>query len=230
MFVGNQVRDLLRWCEDIGMFATDRPINDIPGTGVEGSCVHATDFCKGSCYNVKLYTMYPNMVERDVRLENEWRGVSGAAVAKALERKRKQTKRARFMTRGEAFKDYADVERVRRILDATPETLWWCPTRAWRNPLLRIMVEQLAREFSNFVPLASMDPTNTPEEWNDLKASGWSTMFFGDDDMRETPNGDRMFLCPKTHKGMKGHCSVCKAGCFAKATLGRRVDVHLSSH
>jgi hypothetical protein len=57
-------------------------------------------------------------------------------------------------------------------------------------------------------------------------------MFYGDDTMTTTPNGDRMFLCPKTHKKLKGHCSTCRAGCMGAKlpNYGKRTDVHLSKH
>ena len=97
------IKDLFRWCDDIGMFASDRPINDVGD--VKGSCDHRTEFCDETCYNVKLYRVYPNMGKRDQRCETEWQAVTGKAVNTWLSRKRITTKRARFNTRGEAIKD-----------------------------------------------------------------------------------------------------------------------------
>ena len=51
-----ELNDLGRWCDDIGMFGQDRPINDTEKH--EGTCVHRTDFCDKTCYNVKLYRIY----------------------------------------------------------------------------------------------------------------------------------------------------------------------------
>jgi hypothetical protein len=39
----HELNDLFRYCADIGMYATDRPINDTANH--EGSCVHRTSFC-----------------------------------------------------------------------------------------------------------------------------------------------------------------------------------------
>ena len=225
--------DLLRWCDDIGMFTTDRPINDIEIGGVkfaEGSCVHRTEFCNKTCYNIKLYKLYPAMAQRDIRIEQEWRNVRGSVFASALLRKRKQTSRVRFMSRGESIKDYSDIARVRDICNHSPNTFFWMPFRAWHNTFLRFAVKKLWDECPNLVPLASTDPDTTGEEWEMLKNEGWSTMFYGDDTMLNTPNGDRMFKCPKTHKKLTGHCNICKGGCFAPSTLNKRVDVHLSQH
>lgn len=225
--------DLIRWCEDIGMFATDRPINDVAIGGVtfvEGSCVHRTGHCEATCFNNKLYKLYPAMAQRDIRVEQEWRDVKGSVFASALLRKRKQTSRVRFKTRGETIKEYSDIARVKDICTMSPDTTFWMPTRAWRNTFLRLKVKQLGKECPNLVPLASTDPDTTDEEWGMLKGEGWSTMFYGDDNMTMTPNGDRMFKCPKTHKGLKGHCAICKGGCFAPDVLGKRADVHLSQH
>ena len=82
--------------------------------------------------------------------------------------------------------------------------------------------------YSNVRILASVDPTTTQEEWESLTADGWSTMFFGDNAMRVTPAGNKMFMCPKTHGAkVKGACEVCKRGCFR---ADKRVDVHLNQH
>ena len=76
------IKDLFRYCDDIGMFASDSPINDVGS--VKGSCDHRTSFCDETCYNVKLYRMYPNMGKRDERCEKEWMQVSGDAVRTCL--------------------------------------------------------------------------------------------------------------------------------------------------
>lgn len=219
---------MMRWCEDIGMHAFDRPIYDTDK--VKGSCNHASDYCKQTCYNMKLYKIYPAMHDKDVRNEASWQSITGEGVAKFLSRKRKPTNRARFMTRGEAFKDYSDIPRVLDIVRSTPNIFWWAPTRAWRDKMLwnSIMID--LKEVTNIAILASTDPTTTKEEWAWLKANGISTMFYGDDTMTTTPMGDRFFKCPKTHKKLKGHCGICKAGCFAPVTLKREVHVHLSKH
>jgi len=69
-----ELNDLFRWTDDIGMFATDRPINDTANH--EGSCIHRTDFCDLTCYNMKLYKMYKNMANRDDRCETGWQKLS----------------------------------------------------------------------------------------------------------------------------------------------------------
>ena len=93
---------------------------------------------------------------------------------------------------------------------------------------MRVQIESISRTYANVRILASVDPTTTREEWEMLTVNGWSTMFFGDNDMRVTPVGSKMFLCPKTHGAkVKGACSVCKRGCFRS---DKRVDVHLKQH
>ena len=57
-----ELNDLFRWCDDIDMFATDRPINDTKD--FEGSCVHRTSFCDKTCYNVKLYIVASLITKR----------------------------------------------------------------------------------------------------------------------------------------------------------------------
>jgi hypothetical protein len=213
----------MRWCEDIGMFAVDRPIDTIPGKA-EGSCVWATDFCKSKCYNEKLYKLYPDMRLKDIRNEQEWQSASAEDYANSLARKKKQVKRWRLMTRGEAIKDHSDVDRIIAIAEATPDSLLWIPTRAWRDPELRERIRKELMPLKNLAVLASIDP-ETREEEQSLLDDGWSTMFFGDDEDTEG-----RFKCPKTWKKMKGHCGICKAGCFAPKLLNRQVRVHLSEH
>lgn len=215
----SQVRSEIRWCEDIGMFAFDRPI--------PVSCIHKTKYCEDNCFNVKLYKLYPAMETKDIRNEAYWQQITGNQVLHTLKRKRKQTKRARFMTRGEAIRDYSDVWRVYDIVITTPDTDWWMPTRAWRDPLLQAMIEAVLRPLTNLHILASMDISNTAEEWENMRAMGWSTMFFGDDTRTHTPLGEKMFKCPKTFGHVKGACEVCKKGCFEGHG---RVDVRLSEH
>ena len=220
------IKDLFRYCNDIGMFASDRPINDVGS--VKGSCDHRTNFCDDTCYNVKLYRIYPNMGKRDERCEREWQQVSGDAVRTYLSRKKKQIKRARHMTRGEAIKDLSDIYRVKDIALATPDTTWWIPTRAWRNTLLRELIQIELFPITNIALNASLDPSNTQDEEDGLIDDGWNIMFYGDD-TKYAGKGEA-FKCPKTWKKMSGHCAVCKAGCFSQTTIGKRVTVHLSSH
>ena len=206
----------LRWCADIGMEAIDR---------APCSCKHATEFCRVNCYNLALYIRYGNMRPRDVRNEAFWNGpMSGAGIRRAFARKTKhQTKRARIMTRGEAFSSLADVRKVEDLLGENPGTIWWIPTRSWRHPVLRAFVRALAVKYTNCRIMASIDPTTTKVELDGLVADGWSTMFFGNDDACPAVGAHK---CAKTWKHAKGHCATCKAGCF-KAD---RVDVWLKWH
>jgi hypothetical protein len=209
----------IRWCDDIGMFALDRPIPT--------SCVHRTEFCDRTCFNVKLYKFYKDMSVKDVRNEEYWQQLTGAAMRATFKRKRKQTDRARFMTRGEALKDHNDVNRVENIVLETPGTDWWLPTRAWRNALLLAQITSRLVPIPNLHVLASMDPSNSPEDWEQTRAVGLSTMYYGDDTYLTTPLGEEMFKCPKTWGHVKGACGVCKRGCFEGHG---RVDVHLQAH
>ena len=224
----------LRPCDDIGMYAIDRSIPE--------SCVHATEFCKVKCYNEKLYKIYPAMRGADVRNEKAWSTVTGDQVAAAIARKTKSTKRVRFMTRGEACRDHGDLARIESILLANPGTTFWMPTRAWRQPLLRVQLMALAARHSNLAMLASIDPTTTADELSSLVADGWSTMFFGesaaDYAAYESMLSDldaKPFKCPKTYgrkrpksqkkDWSKAPCARCKRGCFKASTAQIHVDL-----
>ena len=208
----------MRWCSDIGMFAIDRPTR---------SCVHASPFCKRTCYNKKLYRLYPAMRAFDERLEQEWQALTGSDVRAELDRKlTRQTKRIRLMTRGEAFATGVDVAKVKALCDANPQSDFWAPTRGWRDSEMMPWLGCLRDTTPNIRLMWSMDPSTTDEQWAMAKAKGYSTMFFGDDGMTVTPNGDRPFKCPKTWRHALGHCAKCRKGCFGKG----RIDVHLKQH
>lgn len=227
-----KIVDLFRWCSDIGMYASDRPINDT--VNHTGSCDHRTSFCDDTCYNVKLYKLYPNMAKRDDRCETEWQSISSSNIGmipKHFARKRKQTKRIRFKTRGEAIKDISDVYRVKAMVQSMPNTTWWMPTRAWQNPMLKELIQIELFPLDNIAVNASLDPSNTSDEWSMLEHDGWNIMFYGDDALTHSPaTGKRVFKCPKTHKKLTGHCADCKAGCFSQTTINRQQVVHLSIH
>ena len=224
-----QVKEYVRHCEDIGMFSTDRPINDVGDT--EGSCLHRTPYCDEKCYNVKLYKMYPNMAVKDVRSEEIWQKIKPLQVKEVLARKRKQTKRVRHCTRGEPIKEVSDIWKIKAEAKATPETTWWIPTRAWRDPTLNFLIRTELFSIKNLAINASVDPSNSVEEWDMLESQGWNIMFFGDDSLDKSPaSGKRMFDCPKTKWGLKGHCGICKAGCFSQTTIGRQQIVKLYEH
>jgi hypothetical protein len=235
------MKNTLRWCADIGMWSLDRPINDIPHTNITGSCVHRTSFCDATCYNIKLYRMFPAMLTKDIRNEQFWQSLptqyKGAkdnpsiqSLREKFKNSRRQTSRVRLMTRGEGIKDGGDVSRIQVLCFVFKDVNWWLPTRAWRNRLLRTMCETTLLRLPNLSLNASLDPTTTKQETANLEKRGWSTMYFGDDTQIHTPTGKRRFKCPKTWANLKGHCGICKGGCMSTIALGRRSDVHLSQH
>jgi len=226
--VGNEQRGekpqggTMRWCADIGMFAIDRPI--------DRTCHWKTKYCTNRCYNVAIEKRFGQaIVDKDARNEAEWSVISGPAVARELARKREYpTDRVRFMTRGEALANFADFPRVEDIVSSCPDTDWWMPTRAWRMPVLMREIEARLWDIPNLVVLASLDPDNSEAEYRELVRRGWSTMYFGPDPAWQ--GFEKAFRCPKTWRKLKGHCGICKAGCFAPITLNRRVDVWLKEH
>jgi hypothetical protein len=140
----------------------------------------------------------------------------------ALSGKRiRQVKRFRFATRGEVFYSSANILKVAEIAEAMPGTIFWIPTRAWRNPVRRAEIMTHLFPLPNVRVMASIDPSNSPAEISVLKTENWSTIFFGDNAQLE----DRL-MCPKTWHHIKGCCAKCECGCFST----KRVDVHLKEH
>jgi hypothetical protein len=164
-----KIVDLYRLCSDIGMYASDRPINDTVNPYWD-HVTHRTPFCDDTCLQCKnCYKLYPNMAKRDDRCETEWQALNEtnmSLVPKYFSRKRKQTKRIRLNTRGEAIKDIADVYRVKAMVQSMPNTTWWMPTRAWRNPMLKELIQIELFPLDNIAVNASLDPSNTSDEWS----------------------------------------------------------------
>ena len=203
----------IRYCKDIGMFALDFP---------RSSCIHRTSFCNKNCYNIKLHKLYGDaMAIRDQANFTAWETCTVDEFVNCLNRKHKQIKRFRFATRGETFYNLASFFKVRNIALAMPDTIFWVPTRAWRDPMLKIYIENILMPMKNVRVMASLDPSNTPTEIEKLKRNGWSTIYFGDND----DTADRV-LCEKTWTHGKNICPTCENGCFNT----NRVDVHLKRH
>jgi hypothetical protein len=157
------------------------------------------------------------MRSKDPRNEAYWQNLTGKLLRSHLLRKSTGGKgtlktRVRLMTRGETFSTPSDIRKVEDILKSNPDTVFWIPTRSWRNEFYRPLVLRLAKEYPNAKILASIDPSNTQEEVDGLVKDGWSTMFFGDDDV--TPQGSNAHKCSKTWNHSKGHCATCTEGCF----------------
>lgn len=203
----------IRFCESIACFALDFP---------RTTCVFRTPFCT-NCYNVKMDRMYGEAMLRRDRFNLEaWQECKPEDWKHLFDSKRtRQTSRFRFATRGEALYSEASLNKIVDIALLMPHIQFWVPTRGWRNSLRRAQAVKLMLPMPNIKVMASIDPTNTPEEVQSLKDEGWSTMFYGDNTAIE---GRR--LCPKTWEKRHGCCATCVGGCFAT----ERVDIHLKRH
>lgn len=212
-------------CE-LGMLTIDR----MWGT----TCKWKTDFCREHCYNKKLIAVHPSIGKSGKPDEAFWRDFDGKWLVEFLnsDRFERWSKkmgysaafmrgRLRLATRGETFAEPSDVDKVADLLDMNPQTVFWMPTRAWRNEKMMYAIEQAVMVFPNARVLASTDPTNTPDEIAMLDQHLWSTMFFGNDYATEG-----RFKCPKTHRKWKSYCRLCKNGCFSTG----EVHIHLSQH
>lgn len=213
----NQFEDVVRSVKDIGMWAVDR--------SRQKSCVHATAFCFEHCFNAKLEVAFPTITPKDVRNDAAWESLNGASFKAWADRRRKPVERFRFMTRGEAFACLSDVDKVADVVASNPSTLFWIPTRAWRNREYREAIELKVMILENARVLASIDPTNDFAEVAEVMEHGWSTMFFGDDSAT-----DGRVLCEKTHSHTKGACATCSNGCFQAKFGEAPVHVHLKQH
>jgi len=210
---------------DIGLYHLDR---------ARVSCRHQTPFCNRHCYMKKLYALQSPELFRAVqaRLEREWQEMTPERFGSLLRRRKHPLQRFRFASQGEMFSTPLDVAKVASIIEAFPGILFWAPTRAWRSPALRALISGRVMTLPNARILASLDPSNTSEEFRGLVSDGWSTTFFGIDDVDSLQQ--RLFYgwasggyhCPKTWQKRKGSCAVCMGGCFSRD----QVHVYLKRH
>lgn len=214
-------------CE-LGMIAIDR------AWGV--TCKWKTRFCQKHCYNKKLIAVHPSIAKAGKPDEAFWAAIDGEWLYNFLHSDRFEhwankvgysaafmRGRLRLCTRGETFARLSDVDKVADLLEMNPQTVFWMPTRAWRNDAMANAIEDMVLPMPNARVQASTDPSNTAEEYAMIEERGWNTMFFGDDSSAETQG---RFKCPKTWKKWKSYCRLCKSGCFKND----EVHVHLAAH
>jgi len=177
------------------------------------SCIHRSEYCNMHCYNNKMYKVFKLMYPADEKNEYYWNNGNIAHDVKKYFQRRK-TKRIRFMSRGEAFKNISDIYKVQSIIKENKDIVFHIPTRAWRNKDLYVLItNELHNKFNNVRIFASIDPSNKIDEI--LKASKFcnGTMFFGDNDLHPLQVQQEAFKitnCPKTwNKHKKVTCKNC---------------------
>ncbi len=211
-----------RFCDDLGLHCTDR--------SRKVSCKWKSPYCKKWCYNNKIETFFCKHIPgKDIRNERFWEELDGESFKELHSRKRKgNLTRFRFQTRGETFAKPSDVFKVKDIAEKNPKVVFWCPTRAWIDSEMKSLLEDNLIGIKNIRLHASFDPSHTQDQWKDLINSGWSIMYFGDDDLMNVPTLGitPFFKCPKTHLGQKGSCGTCNKGCFDST----QTFVHLKNH
>jgi len=205
----------ISWCKVINMFRLDR--------GVE-TCKWATSFCRATCYKWKMMVVFDrSIIAKDQRLQGQWPLLNAETWAEWASMRRKPVERFRFCTRGETFSCAADVDKIADVVSGNPGTLFWMPTRAWRNPHLRSKLDKLVRPLPNARLQASVDPTTKPIQLASLDRDGWSTMFYGNDG---NVGRQGRTLCRKTWFHDDGvACDTCGI-CFS----AQQTHVHLKWH
>lgn len=183
------------------------------------SCVWRTDFCNRYCYNRRFYALNKYMIQSDDRYDNFWNNLVNMFELE-LNLLKSKPSFIRLCSRGEPFASLSDVIKVYWLVTKYSDITFWIPTRAWRNTAIRNELLRL-KSIHNVRLLASLDPTNSEDEWCMLKEQGFSTMYFGDDN-----NVEGRYLCPKTHFKLKGVCTTCLNGCMNP----NRVDIHMKKH
>jgi hypothetical protein len=198
----------IRYCEDIGMHALDLPRNI--------TCRYATEFCLRTCYNNGIESRYEACNGKDIRNMEYFLSITPEIFRDHLARRTAhQTRRFRFCTRGEAIYSMPALHKLIAIDKICPKTIFWIPTRAWRDSAMKLAIESTLMTMGNVRIMASLDPSNTDDEAMALWQSGWSLIFYGNNDEPIAPSLP-WIKCKKTWNHENGHCSKCRKGCFQR--------------
>ena len=152
--------------------------------------------------------------KRDVKNDNFWLTLTGADLNAILSRKRKQTKRFRFCTRGEPFSLKSDVYKIYRLCAQNKNTDFWAPTRAWRNSSVLDLIINILEPLDNFYLTCSLDPSNTQLQVDYLNRMGVSTGFFGDDKTYPFKHNKPVVKCPNKWGDKTITCANCNVACY----------------
>lgn len=170
-------------------------------------CPFATAACR-QCYYTKFLKVYHHtLVAYHARRERAWQAgpeVFAAALTP-------HNTRVRVCKGGEPIREMADVERLYRLCNLYPSTLFWVPTRSHHNRELMQALRTSNRP-ANLRMLASTDVDTTRAHWARLDRAGWSTMCHGGPTDIAPPTS--AYKCPKTWSHKLGHCATCSEGCF----------------
>lgn len=152
------------------------------------------------------------MSGRDIKNEIYWQHLNGEKFRTDMSRKRKNTDRFRFVSRGEAISNEQDILKIKDIVLTNSEITFWVPTRAWRSNL-RSQIESDLFPIGNLRVTASLDPSNSNEEMQELSDAGWGTTFFGNNETYYLE--DVAIKCIKTWDKKRGiKCYNCENGCY----------------
>ena len=213
----NEIR--IRKNNDINLFSIDRD---------KISCIHKSEYCLKYCYNNKLYKIFKLMNTADIKNEYYWHNGNIASDIKKHFQRRK-TKRIRFMSRGECFKNMSDVYKVKNILENNKDIVFHIPTRAWRDKDLYILItNELHNKFNNVRIFASIDPSNTIEELKIASKFCTGTMFFGNNEKHPLQDNCKISRCPKTWNKTK--TVTCKNCNFCYNSKKQNLHIWLKKH
>ena len=226
----------MRQCPDIGLWALDNGM---------GNCVWKTEAC-ADCYNRKT-VIYPDMAKcwaPGGKDDQRWQAMTSRGFY--------GLHRVRLNTRGDAFPNIREVERVAEWVAENPMTKFWIVTRGWQtgmngspenwyriNEGMMRAVERKIMIHSNARVQASIDDW-TKQHLPVLQDRGWNTMYFSREGNLHPGIGQsesNVIKCRKTWNVLKspttgrpvhrkGVCRTCRNGCFSE----NRVDVWLKFH
>lgn len=203
---------MFRFNKDIGLFTLDRG---------KDTCIYSTAFCRAHCYNNKMYNIFgKRMCGRDIKNEEFWQHAFGEDIYNTLLYKRHSTDRIRLCSRGEPFIDASDVYRIGNWASYMANTKILIFTKAWRNDIIKELIELHLFKYSTLFIFASLDP-DTLQNYDQLKESGWRVTFFGDDNFQH----NNFIKCPKTWEHKKDYCNKCNY-CFNRWNK----DIHFKMH
>jgi len=222
--------EFIRFIPEIGLWSFSRG---------RSTCRWKSKWCDVNCYAQKFYRMGWAKDEYDKADDEWWMSHDCLEIADEIRRVAsvddKPPARFRFSVKGEIWTATCDVVKVAHIAAHLPETVFWIPTRAWRDHAINSYIRLHLFRKPNVRVLASVDPDTTLGQLARLRAEGWSLVFAGDNQcgqMQLSADGliphvaEGMHRCEKTWDRRTSHCASCDEGCFSDG----RVEIHLKKH
>lgn len=150
---------------------------------VPGTCDNATEWCSENCYAKEGMLVYWNFAYKtELELPEEFPDL------------------VRLHSSGD-FKSVRYIEFIKKTVREHPDTIFWTYTKDWRDPKLKIKLDEL-RQYDNIQVFASLDHSVDTGEIEESGIGNWRKAWIEIDDRKQG------IMCPHD-AGKADSCYEC---------------------